>query len=316
MTRDAVVAAARRSIARGSKSFAAASTLFARPVRARAWLLYSWCRACDDLADGQDHGHGMTLVADPLARLDRLRAQTETALAGTPQAEPAFEALRIVAAETGLPHGFARDHIAGFALDAAGWAPESEHDLLRYCYHVAGVVGCMMAVVMGVAPDDETTLDRACDLGLAFQLANIARDVGEDAGVGRCYLPRRWLDEAGIAPGEVMAPANRAALVSIVRRLTDRAAAFEQRARAGTPALALRSAWAVLAAAGIYGAIGREVARRGAGAWDGRVATSTAAKIGFIARAAGQAVRRRALYGAPSPALADADWQRPRHAGS
>lgn len=310
MTRDDVVEAARRSIARGSKSFAAASTLFARPVRERAWLLYSWCRACDDLADGQDHGHGMTLVADPLARLERLQVLTEAALAGTPQSDPAFEALRIVAAETGLPHGFARDHIAGFALDAAGWAPESEDDLLRYCYHVAGVVGCMMAVVMGVDPADEVTLDRACDLGLAFQLANIARDVGEDAGVGRCYLPRAWLADAGIDPAALMAPAHRPALAVIVRRLTDRAAGFEASARAGTPALALRSAWAVLAAAGIYGAIGREVAQRGDAAWDARVTTSTIAKIGFIARAAAQAAGRHALYGGGA---ADPGWRRPRH---
>ncbi len=68
------------------------------------------------------------------------------------------------------------DLIAGFALDTDGWRPRSQDDLMRYCYHVAGSVGCMMAIVMGVAPEDEATLDRACDLGLAFQLANIARD--------------------------------------------------------------------------------------------------------------------------------------------
>ena len=62
--RDAIVEAARASIARGSKSFAAASRLFSPEVRERAWLLYAWCRACDDIADGQDHGHGMTRVAD------------------------------------------------------------------------------------------------------------------------------------------------------------------------------------------------------------------------------------------------------------
>ncbi|MBA3836939.1 MAG: phytoene synthase, partial [Zymomonas sp.] len=95
MTRDAVVEAARLSIARGSKSFAAASTLFAKPVRERAWLLYSWCRACDDLADGQDHGHGMTVVADPEARLERLRTLTDRALAGEATGEAPFEALRI-----------------------------------------------------------------------------------------------------------------------------------------------------------------------------------------------------------------------------
>ena len=79
-----------------------------------------------------------------------------------------------------MPSRLPRDLVAGFALDAEEWRPRTEDDLYRYCYHVAGAVGCMMAIVMGVAPDDAATLDRACDLGVAFQLANIARDIGED----------------------------------------------------------------------------------------------------------------------------------------
>lgn len=308
--RDAIVATAAASIARGSKSFAAASKLFARPVRERAWLLYAWCRACDDLADGQDHGHGMRVVDDPAARLALLTARTEAALAGHWIGDPAFDALRIVAAETGLPHAFARDHIAGFALDAEDWRPHSEDDLMRYCYHVAGVVGCMMAVVMGVAPADAATLDRACDLGMAFQLANIARDIEEDDRVGRCYLPVEWLVEMDIPPGQHMKPPFRARLALLAQRLADRAAAFEASARFGTTALSFRSAWAVLAAAGIYGAIGRRVAALGEHGWDRRVATSTPEKIGWIWRARGEAARRRILF-PPSP-RDPALWTRPR----
>ena len=117
-TRDAIVATAAESIARGSKSFAAASRLFDRKTRERAWLLYAWCRKCDDIADGQDHGHGMTIVEDAPARLARVAAMTEAALAGDWVGDPAFDALRIVAAETRMPPQFARDLIAGFALDA------------------------------------------------------------------------------------------------------------------------------------------------------------------------------------------------------
>ncbi len=309
-SREAIVATAKESIGRGSKSFAAASQLFAPATRERAWLLYAWCRACDDLADGQDHGHGMAVVSDPQARLALLTARTEAALAGQWVGDPAFDALRIVAAETHLPHRFTRDHIAGFALDAADWRPQTEDDLMRYCYHVAGVVGCMMAVVMGVSPDDNATLDRACDLGLAFQLANIARDVGEDASVGRFYLPVAWLDEMGIPTTAIMAPAHRPQLAKLGKRLGDLAAAYEEGARYGAPALNFRSAWAVLAAAGIYGGIGREVARRGASAWDQRVTTSGIQKLGWILRARHQAARRHKLYRARErdPAL----WMRPR----
>ena len=72
-SREAIVATAHESIARGSKSFAAASLLFDKPTRERAWLLYAWCRRCDDIADGQDHGHGMTVVHDAPERLWRCR---------------------------------------------------------------------------------------------------------------------------------------------------------------------------------------------------------------------------------------------------
>ena len=309
-TREALVASAHESIARGSKSFAAASRLFDRATRERAWLLYAWCRRCDDIADGQDHGHGMTVVADAEARVREVAALTEAALAGQVTSDPAFDALGIVAAETRMPHRFAHDLVAGFALDAEEWRPRNEDDLYRYCYHVAGAVGCMMAVVMGVSPDDEPTLDRACDLGLAFQLANIARDVCEDDAVGRCYLPMEWLAEMDIPPGQHMKPPFRQRLAVLVKRLTDRAALHEASARGGTPALPFRSAWAVLAAADIYGAIGREVARRGEHAWDHRVTTSRLDKVRFIVRAYGQAGRRKVAYRGVlrDPVL----WTRPR----
>lgn len=309
-TRAETVAAARESIAVGSRSFAAASKLFDPVTRERAWLLYAWCRRCDDLADGQVAGHGMRAVDDAPERLAAITRMTEAALAGEPVGDPAFDALRIVAAETRMPPRLPRDLVAGFALDAQEWRPRTEDDLYRYCYHVAGAVGCMMAIVMGVAPDDEGTLDRACDLGMAFQLANIARDLSEDDAAGRCYLPTEWLAEIDVPPGALMRPPFRPRVAMLARRLAARAAAFEASARAGTPALSFRSAWAVLSAAAIYGAIGRGVAARGERAWDRRVTTSKAEKLRFIATAAVQAARRRTLY---PPAPRDpALWTRPR----
>ena len=311
LSRAALVAASRESIARGSKSFAAAATLFAPDVRERAWLLYAWCRACDDIVDGQDHGHGMTRVDDAVARVEEVAALTDAALSGRVTGRAAFDAFGVVARETALPPRFAHDLIEGFRLDARGWRPQGEDDLYRYCYHVAGTVGCMMAVVMGVPADDAATLDRACDLGLAFQLANIARDVGEDDGAGRCYLPRDWLAEVGIPEDAVMAPAHRPALAMLAKRLAARAALHEDSARVGAKELSFRSAWAVLAAAGIYGDIARGVARRGEAAWDARVSTSKAAKIGWIARAGVAASRRARVPGTPrDPRL----WTRPRPA--
>ena len=98
---------------------------------------------------------------DAPARIEAMQALTDAAMAGQVVGQPAFDALRIFAAETRLPKRYARDLIEGFALDAREWRPRSENDLYKYCYHVAGVVGCMMAIAMGVDPDDEDTLDRA-----------------------------------------------------------------------------------------------------------------------------------------------------------
>ena len=293
-SRDALVATAGESIARGSTSFAMASRLFDRATRDRAWLLYAWCRKCDDLADGQDHGGAMAGVADPQARLAQIATLTEAALAGETTGDPAFDALGLVVAECAIPHDLPRDLVRGFAMDAAEWRPRSEADLMLYCYHVAGVVGVMMAIVMGVDPADEATLDRACDLGLAFQLANIARDVGEDDAGGRCYLPLDWLAEMDIPPGEHMKPPYRPRLAVLGRRLAESAERYEASARVGAAKLPFRARWAVLAAAGIYGDIARAVKARGEHAWDERVHTSGAAKLVWVARALGQAMGKPA----------------------
>ncbi len=262
-----------------------ASKLFDRKTRERVWLLYAWCRKCDDMADGQDHGGAMAQVSDPAERLSVIRTLTAKAFTGEPTGEPAFDALAVVARECGLTPKMAGDVIDGFALDAADWRPKTENDLYRYCYHVAGAVGVMMAVVMGVDATEDATLDRACDLGLAFQLANIARDVAEDAAAGRCYLPQDWLAAAGIKEADLMAAQHRSALTDITKRLCDMSERYEASAKVGAAHLPLRARWAVLSAAGIYGDIARKVRAQGAAAFDARVFSPKSAKLAWVVRA-------------------------------
>jgi 15-cis-phytoene synthase len=305
--RPALVTFARDSIARGSKSFALASRLFGRETRERVWLLYAWCRKCDDMADGQDHGGAMAHVTDPAARLLVIRDLTAKAIRGEATGEPAFDALGVVAAECGLTQKMADDVIDGFALDTADWRPRSEDDLYLYCFHVAGAVGIMMAVVMGVRADDDATLDRACDLGLAFQLANVARDLNEDDAAGRCYLPQDWLSDMDIPPGQTLSPHYRDRIASLAKRLCDASEQYEQSARVGAASLPFRSRWAVLAAAGIYGDIARAVRAKGAHAWDARVYTSKTDKLAWVAKAFWQSRRN-----APEYVGRDGLWTRTR----
>src|SRR3546814_19338450 len=135
-----------------------------------------------------------------------------------------------------------------------------------------------MALLMGIDALDETTLDRASDLGIAFQLANIARDVAEDAAADRCYLPVEWMVELDIPPGQHMHPAFRGRLSVMAKWLSEMAEAYEASGRWGARKLPPRSRWAVLAAAGIYGEISREVRRRGDHAWDTRAVSLLAPK--------------------------------------
>ena len=278
MTRDELVAGASEAIRDGSKSFRAASRLFDRETRERAWLLYCWCRYCDDVCDGQLSG----FAGGRTGSVEELRSKTARACAGERTGELPFDGLAQLLKERPIPDRFINDHLAGFGLDEKGWTPESEPDLLRYCYHVAGAVGCMMAIVMGVSPDDEETLKSAADLGIAFQLSNIARDMREDLSVGRCYLPSEWLEKIGVARDKLFDPANEVLLLALVQRLVARIEPYEQSARRGVDLLPFRSRLAVLTALRIYGAIGREVGRRGASAWHRRVSIGKLRKLAYL----------------------------------
>jgi len=264
----------REAIRKGSKSFAAAAALFDAETRADAEMLYAWCRHCDDVIDGQTLGHGMSPVEDAPARLAALYASTRSALAGEPPADPQFAAFQIVARRRQIPERYALDMIDGFAMDVDGRRYETLEDLLEYCWGVAGVVGTMMALVMGVKPDALSTLRRAQDLGLAFQLTNIARDIVEDARNDRIYVPRTWLAELGVPEAGVADPAHRGAVATMARRLVEAAEPYYASARWGLRDLPVRCAWAIAAARGVYRQIGLDVVRAGDQAWDERVVVS------------------------------------------
>ena len=289
MTRDDIVAGARDAIQHGSKSFRAASRLFDRTTRERAWMLYAWCRHCDDVCDGQVFGFGRGAGGDVAA----LREKTRRAIAGEEMDELPFQALGQLHRERPISERFLDDHLKGFELDQRDWQPADEAEMIRYCYYVAGAVGCMIAIVMGVPADDEETLERAADLGIAFQLSNIARDLREDQEAGRCYLPSEWLAEHGVTRETLFDPANADALTAMVKRLVAGVEAYEASARRGVDKLPFRSRLAVLSALRIYGAIGRRVGQLGSAAWDQRVTVGKMRKLAYVVPSFAEAVTAR-----------------------
>ena len=309
--------AASEAIAKGSRSFALASTLFRPGMRRHAHMLYAWCRHLDDVIDGQNLGFGEAHVAGAAhaprrADLEALRAQTLSSLRGEAQAEPAFAAFREVALATNMPARHPMDLLAGFEMDVEGRRYRTLQDTIEYGYHVAGVVGVMMAIVMGVDPADDATLDRAADLGIAFQLTNIARDVVDDAEIGRVYVPADWLAEAGIepVPEAVRDPANRAALWSVASRLLDEADRYYASSGPGVRRLPVRAGFAVAAARGVYRDIGRVVRKRGPAAWDERARTSRRRKVALAGLGCVQGASAKAMTFRALPPRADL-WRRP-----
>lgn len=273
--------AAWQAIRRGSRSFAAASRLLAPETRQAAWLLYAWCRYCDDRIDGEQLGRPSGTPGGRAA-LDALRESTHAALRGEPMADPVFAGLQRVVREHAIPHSLPLELLDGFAMDVDRRRYVTLDDVVSYSYHVAGTVGLMMAHLMGVR--EGPALERASALGIALQLTNIARDVMEDARAGRVYLPEAWLDQAGVDRERVADPASRAAVAAVVRRLLEAGDAFYRAGDAGIARLPFRSAWAVTVARGVYSEIGALVRRRGLRAWDRRAIVSRPRKLAWVAR--------------------------------
>jgi phytoene synthase len=247
------LAACRELLRGGSRTFFAASLLLPPSVREPASALYAFCRLADDAVD---------LEGDRAAALAQLRERLERAYEGRPLPFASDRALADVVARFAIPRELPEALLEGFEWDAEGRRYDDLSGLYAYAARVAGTVGAMMALLMGVrAPE---VLARACDLGVAMQLTNIARDVGEDARAGRLYLPLEWLAEAGIDPERFLArPVFDDALGSVIQRLLRAADALYRRSAAGIAQLPLACRPGMQAARLLYAEIGRQVERHG-----------------------------------------------------
>ena len=311
---DNIVRLSSAIIQAGSKSFAAAAKIFNPETRASAYLLYAWCRHCDDVIDGQKLGYdqGNTPNHDPSKELIKLRKQTNDALTGILTDDPIFSALQKVISKNNIPKAYPLALLDGFEMDVHRRSYQTINDTLNYCYHVAGVVGVMMSIIMGAK--DDATLDRACDLGLAFQLTNIARDVIEDAQNGRVYLPTAWLRSAGLNadPNLLLQESHREQLVIVVDRLLKEAEKYYDSSLSGLPKLGFRSAWAIATARIVYRKIGVELIKNGPRAWDGRVSTTKYQKFSALISGLGAAIYAHTIGPYRAPSSRYGLWTRPK----
>lgn len=277
----------------GSKTFFAASLLLPSRVREPASVLYAFCRLADDAIDLGDN---------PLSAMCELQERLDGIYAGRPQAITADRALASVVHRFAIPRALLDALLDGFVWDTSGRRYETLADVQAYGARVAGTVGAMMALVMGAR--DRAALARACELGVAMQLTNIARDVGEDARNGRLYLPRAWLREAGIDPDAwLAAPRFDAALGCVIQRLLDAADELYRRAESGITALPRDCRPAISAARLVYAEIGRQLEQLGLDSVSQRAVVSRQRKLALIARATAAAFAPSGGRRASPPAL-------------
>lgn len=284
----------RDAIRTGSLSFHAASKLLPSRVRDPALALYAFCRLADDAVDDSD---------DKAPAVLALRDRLDLVYAGRPRNAPADRAFAAVVEDFDMPRALPEALLEGLAWDAFGRQYDSYSDLLTYCARVASAVGAMMCVLMKVRDGD--ALARACDLGLAMQLTNIARDIGEDARAGRLYLPLQWLDEVGIKPADFMAnPVASPQIRALTGRLLDRSNALYNHSEAGIAALPLGCRPGIYAARYVYAGIGGAVARAGCDSISSRARTNGRQKLGWLALSS---LRSAASLALPVPATLHAE---------
>lgn len=278
------------------RSFYFASHLLRPRQRDRAARLYAFCRLVDDLADES---------SDPQQAHSRLE-QLKASLTNPETDDAAVGDIRALMQSTQMRPEPMQALIEGVQSDLCHRHVQDEAELLRYAYQVAGTVGVMMCQVLDVS--EQRAWPFAIDLGIAMQLTNIARDVGEDAHMGRVYLPKDWM--GGLTAAEIQAPTEAQAnkLRASIKRLLAMAQIYYQSGLQGLGFLPRPARYAILVAAKVYGEIGHDVARADYCSWQKRAIVPLHRKV----MCASAALFRYAVSHKTPPALLvhDADLHR------
>ena len=258
------------SLAQNGKSFHWARRFLGVRIGGDAAQLYSFCRILDDMADGD-------IVNGP-KRLNQIRRGL---IDPTVTGDPILNDLRGFIFSKGISGEIMVALIEGLLQDQQTVALVDERELLRYSFRVAGTVGLMMTAVLGCS--DKVALRHAVDLGIAMQLTNIARDVLEDAHMGRRYIPASWVGD--MTPDQILAAASgdptpeKIAMSGAVRRLLQLAETYYVSGIEGLAYLPLRAHSAIAVAAQVYRQIGVQIASKGYRWYQGREVTNKGTKL-------------------------------------
>jgi phytoene synthase len=261
-----------QEITRASKSnLALAFVALPRDRREDITVFYAWCRVIDDIAD--DPGQS---VAERQAALNCWKQALRGPMPEDPRLASAVRAI-IERRHLRLEHFL--EIIAGVEMDLAGASYATWEELRVYCYRVASAVGLVSIEIFGCR--EPAARDYAINLGLALQLTNILRDVGEDwRNGGRIYLPREDLDRFGYTTEDLAASRRSAAFLALMRFEADRARAFY--AEAVLPPADRRALVAAEIMRTVYGRILTRMERGGFQVFTQRYRLSKLEKLGIV----------------------------------
>ena len=254
---DAAFEACRRETAEWAKTFYLGTLLLPYEKRRAIWAIYVWCRRTDELMDSPE---AQARPAEELAdRLNRWELKTRDLFKG--HVDDELDAVMVDTLEK-FPQSIQPylDMIEGQRMDLTWTRYPRFEDLRLYCYRVAGTVGLMTQGVMGLdqayssAPwsDQPDTSDAAVALGIANQLTNILRDVGEDRGRGRIYLPLEDLEHFGYSEDDLMAGRMNQAWKDLMAFQLSRARQWFDRSEAGVRWLSRDARWPVWTSLRLY----------------------------------------------------------------
>ena len=231
------------------------SFMFLPPDKRRAiTALYAFCREVDDVVDDCSDEN----VAR--ATLAWWRTEVAALYEGTPQ-HPVAQALAPLVRQFNLPQERLHEIIDGMEMDLTQHTYPDFKSLQLYCYRVASVVGMLAAKIFGYT--DRKTLKYAHDLGIAFQLTNIIRDVGEDARRGRIYLPLDELQQFGVNPDDILNGRESDGFRKLMQFQIERAQRYYQQAFGQLPGADRKAQRTGLIMAAIYRATLDEIQRSG-----------------------------------------------------
>ena len=265
----------RQKTAESHSSFSASFRFLEAPRRQAITALYAFCREVDDAVDE---------CADPgiaAAKLAWWRHEVDALYAGKPT-HPVTQALATALPRFNLPAEHLHEIIDGMEMDLHQMRYADFKALHLYCYRVASVVGLLAAEIFGYA--DRRTLKYAHDLGLAFQLTNIIRDVGEDARRGRIYLPQDELARFDVSEADILACRHSDHLATLLKFQAERARETYRRALGELPATDRKPQRAGLIMAAIYQTVLNEVEKDGFRVLDHRISLPPARKLWIAAR--------------------------------